>query len=148
MSEASYKTTSVLVTVAALVIIIAGMKAAAAIIVPFIFSIFIAIICSPLLSWLTKRKVPSVLAVLIILFAILLTGFLLMLAVGSSVEQFSKALPGYQANLQGQFNVFINWLAGFGIEVSGSWIREAFNPGSAISLVNQNSRSGPPHPDW
>ena len=137
MSESSYKTTSVIVTMAALVVVIAGMKAASSIIVPFIFSIFIAIICAPLLSWLTKKKVPSVLAVLMILFTVLLTGFLLMLAVGSSIEQFSQALPGYQANLQVQFNGFITWLDGLGFEISGSGIREAFNPGSAISMINK-----------
>ncbi len=137
MSESTYKTTSILVTLAALVVVIAGMKAAASIIVPFIFSIFIAIICAPLLTWLTHRRVPAVLAVLIILFAILLLGFMIMLGVGTSIEQFTKALPGYQANLQGQFNAFINWLADLGIEASGSGIRESFNPGSAIGMVNR-----------
>ncbi len=137
MSESTYRTTSILVTLAALVVVIAGMKAASAIIVPFIFSIFIAIICSPLLSWLTRHKVPSVIAVLIILLAVLFTGFLLMLAVGTSIDLFSKALPGYQKNLQLQFNGFISWLATLGIEVSSTGIREAFNPGSAIGMVNK-----------
>jgi len=137
MSESSYKTTSVLVTLAALVVVIAGMKVAAPIIVPFIFSIFIAIICAPLLSWLTTRHVPAALAVLMILSAIIFIAFLLMLGVGSSIEQFSKALPGYQANLQGQFNAFINWLGSLGIEATSLGISDAFNPGSAFKAVNK-----------
>jgi len=137
MPESHYKTTSVMVTLAAFVVVIAGMKVAAPIIVPFIFSIFIAIICAPLLSWMTQHRVPAVLAVLIILFGILLIGFLIMLGVGTSVEQFSKALPGYQANLQGQFNTFINWLTKLGFDASSSGIRESFNPGSAISMINK-----------
>jgi len=136
MRNTTNKTTSVLITLAALVVVIAGMKAASSIIVPFIFAVFIAIICAPLLSWLTRRGVPAVLAVLIVLFGILLFGFLLMLAMGSSMQSFSNALPGYQANLQQQFNVFINWLTSLGIEVSTTGIREALNPASAIKLVN------------
>lgn len=136
MSNATYKTSSILITLAALVVIIAGMKAATSIIVPFIFSVFIAIICAPPLAWLTRRRVPALLAVLIILVAILLMGFLLALALGTSIEQFTRALPGYQANLQQQFNVFINWMTGLGIDVSTTGIREAFNPASAIKLVN------------
>ncbi|VAX01111.1 Uncharacterized UPF0118 membrane protein [hydrothermal vent metagenome] len=137
MPESAYKTTSVMVSLAALVVVIAGMRVAAPIIVPFIFSIFIAIICAPLLSWMTRHRVPAVLAVLIILSIILLIGFLLMLGIGTSAEQFSKAIPGYQANLQGQFNMFINWLAELGIEVTGSGVRDAFNPGSAIKMINK-----------
>jgi len=136
MRNTTNKTTSVLITLAALVVVIAGMKAASAIIVPFIFAIFIAIICAPLLNWLTRRGVPAVLAVLIILFSILLLGYLLMLAMGTSMQSFSNALPGYQANLQQQFNVFFNWLTRLGIEVSTTGIRDALNPASAIKLVN------------
>ena len=136
MSNTTYKTTSVLITFAALVVIIAGMKASASIIVPFLFAVFIAIICAPPLNWMTRRRVPGVLAVLIILCVILLIGFLLMLVVGTSIQSFTNALPGYQANLQQQFNVFINWLSGLGIDVSTTGIREAFNPSSAIKMVN------------
>jgi len=144
MSNVTYKTSSVLIKLAALVVVIAGMKAATSIIVPFIFAIFIAIICAPLLNWLTRRRIPAVLAVLIILFAILLLGYLLMLAMGTSIQSFSTALPGYQANLQQQFNIFINWLTGLGIEVSTTGIRDALNPASAIKLVNSllNSLGG------
>ena len=137
MSDTGSKTTSVLVTVAALVVTIAGMKAAAEIIVPFIFSVFIAIICAPPLVWMTHRRIPGVLAVLIILFAVVLIGFLLSLAIGTSIEQFTKALPGYQANLQAQFTHFMDGLAGLGIEVSETGFKEAFDPASAIDLVNK-----------
>ncbi len=137
MSDTTFKATSVLLTLAALVVVIAGMKAAASIIVPFLFSVFIAIICAPPLAWMTRRRVPAVLAVLIILLAVLLIGFLLMLAVGTSVQSFSSAMPGYQAKLQQLFNGFIGWLSGMGVELSSTGIREAFDPGSAIKLVNR-----------
>jgi len=144
MSSVIYKPGSTLITLAALVVVIAGMKAATTVIVPFIFAVFIAIICAPPLNWMTRQRVPAVLAVLIILSSILLLGFLLMMVMGTSIHGFSNALPGYQANLQQQFNVFINWLSALGVDVSASGIREAFNPSSAIKMVNSmlNSLGG------
>ena len=47
-----------LVACASIVIVLAGIKAASEIVVPFLLALFIAIICSPLLAFLTKRKVP------------------------------------------------------------------------------------------
>ncbi len=47
-----------LVASASIVIVLAGIKAASEIVVPFLLALFIAIICSPLLAFLTKRKVP------------------------------------------------------------------------------------------
>ena len=91
MSVTTFKTTSVLLSLAALVVIIAGLKAASSIVVPFIFAVFIAIICAPPLGWMTRRRVPAVLAVLIVLCAILLIGFLLMLVVGTSIQNFTKS---------------------------------------------------------
>ena len=48
-----------LVASASIVIVLAGIKAASEIVVPFLLALFIAIICSPLLAFLTKRKVPG-----------------------------------------------------------------------------------------
>jgi predicted PurR-regulated permease PerM len=57
-----------LITAAAFVVLVAGMKAAAAILIPFLLAVFIATLCSPLLYWLQRRGVPNGLAVFISLF--------------------------------------------------------------------------------
>ena len=48
-----------LVAMAALVIVFAGIKLAAEIVVPFLLALFIAIICSPVIKAMTQRKVPD-----------------------------------------------------------------------------------------
>ncbi len=63
----SHKGTYFFVGFAALIIIIAGLKAASEIVVPFMLSMFIAIICTPLLTWLTKHKVPTWLAIILVI---------------------------------------------------------------------------------
>ncbi|HEY3486511.1 MAG TPA: hypothetical protein VGL10_00460 [Gammaproteobacteria bacterium] len=60
MSETTLSTPlRLLIGLAAFVVIIAGMKAAADILMPFLLAAFIAIIAAPAIFWLEKRKVPS-----------------------------------------------------------------------------------------
>ena len=63
----SHRVTYFLVGFASLMIIIASLKAASAIVVPFMLSMFIAIIFAPLLAWLARHKVPIGMAVMIYL---------------------------------------------------------------------------------
>ena len=51
MKDSFAPASRVIMVTAALVIIIAGMKLAAPLLVPFLLSIFIAVISFPLLSW-------------------------------------------------------------------------------------------------
>lgn len=52
-----------LLGIAAVIIILAGVKLAAEIVVPFLLSLFIAIICSPIIKAMTQRRVPHWLAI-------------------------------------------------------------------------------------
>jgi len=53
---------------ASFVIIVAGMKAAESIIVPFLLALFIAIIALPPFLWLQQKKVSKVIACLLSFF--------------------------------------------------------------------------------
>jgi predicted PurR-regulated permease PerM len=61
------KGTQFLITVAAFVIVVAGMRAAEKILVPFLLSAFLAIICATPLFWLRRKRVPTALALLIVI---------------------------------------------------------------------------------
>ncbi len=91
--------TSPLLLTAAFIIIIAGLRAATSIIIPFLLAIFIAIICLPPLRFLQRKNLPNVLAVLIVILGFLFIGFLLILLFESSLGDFSSALPFYQERL-------------------------------------------------
>ena len=41
-----------LVSIAAFIIVVAGLKAAAGLVVPFLLAVFLAILCAPSLAWL------------------------------------------------------------------------------------------------
>ena len=63
----------VLLAAAAFILIVAGIQAAAAILIPFLLAVFIATLCAPLPYWLQRRGVPNGLAVLIIFLGLLVT---------------------------------------------------------------------------
>jgi len=127
--------TRFLLMAAALVILIAGIRVAQPILVPFLLSLFIAIISGPPLSWLHRKGVPRALALLIVVAAVIVIGLILAVLVGNSIDDFSRSLPVYQARLKEQMTVLLAWLGGLGINVPEGSLQEAFNPGAAMKMV-------------
>ncbi len=125
----------ILLTTAAVVIVIAGMKAAAPILVPFLLSGFIAIICAPPLFWLEHRGVPTILALLIVMVAIILLALITATLVGSSVNDFYRDLPLYEARLREETAGLLGWLADKGIDLHTLPLEQILDPGAAMKLV-------------
>ncbi len=128
-------TSQLLITLAAFVIVVAGMSAAKAILVPFLLSIFIAIISAPALSLLRRIGLPQWLALLIVITGVLLLGLLIASLVGSSIEDFSRNLPAYEAKLEQQTAAIVKWLEQLGVDTSSLALTEVFNPGTAVKLT-------------
>ncbi len=120
---------------AAVVIIVAGMRAAEAILVPFLLSLFIAILCSPALTWMKRMGVPSWLAILLIIIVIIVLGVVIGAVVGSSINSFRSDLPLYQQRLQTISIDAMHWLSGYGLEIDANQWRESVNPGAALGFV-------------
>lgn len=124
-----------MITAAAFVIIIAGMRAAEAILVQFLISAFIAIICAPPLFWMQRKGVPTILAILIIVLTIVVVGLLITTVVGTSLNDFSRDLPSYQSRLEGKTAELLEWLEEKGVGINKKGLLQAINPGSAMSFV-------------
>ncbi|QBD76795.1 AI-2E family transporter [Ktedonosporobacter rubrisoli] len=84
-----------------LIIILAGLKFAAPVLAPIILSIFIAVICLPVLRWLERRGVPAWLALVLILIGIVICIALLCVFIYVSLNDLTDRLPDYQKRLQG-----------------------------------------------
>ncbi|PAU88766.1 AI-2E family transporter [Pseudomonas sp. WN033] len=89
---------------AAVVIVLAGLKAISSIVTPFLLAAFLAIICAPPLTWMQRRGVPSPLSVLILFSVVGLTFFLLFLALKDAAESLATHAPLYQARFSGWMN--------------------------------------------
>lgn len=120
---------------AAFIVVVAGMKAAESLLVPFLLSVFIAVICSPPLAWMHKRGVPYLIALLVIIGVIVIFGVLVGAVVGASVNSFSQDLPEYQEKLRGLSASFLSWLSGLGVNLADTHLKDSFNPGTAMSMV-------------
>jgi len=135
IAEQPTKAAHVLLSIAAFIIVVAGMSAAKAIIVPFLLASFISIISSPPLFWLKERKVPTWLALLIVMFAILF--FLLLIAglVASSVNDFSGKVPFYEARLTAQTDAVLGWLERIHVDVARLELEKIFNFAAVMKFV-------------
>ena len=119
----------------ALVISLAGIKVAAPIVVPFLLSLFVAIICNPAINFLEGKKVPRELAITIVILTIFSLFIVLGGVVGAAVNDFRKAIPTYEAQLSEQITWLVNWLASHNISISMGEIKGYFDPSKVMNVV-------------
>jgi predicted PurR-regulated permease PerM len=120
---------------ASFVIVVAGMKAASSILVPFFLAVFIAVICTPPLFWLQRKGVPKVLALTFILVAILIVGILFGALIGPSLNDFLRSLPDYQERLSTHIAALISWLREKGVNIPAEEVPLTLNPGWVMNLA-------------
>jgi len=130
-----------LLLAAAFVLVVAGMREAQSIIVPFLISALAAVVCAPPLFWMRRRGVPAALAVSVVVLGILVLVLLVGAIAGSSVQGFSDAVPTYQARLEQQTAAFVAFLEEHGIPIEQETLLEQFNPGAAIQYASRVIRS-------
>jgi predicted PurR-regulated permease PerM len=123
------------VVAAALVVIVAGMRAAAELLVPLLVSGFLALICGPALVWLRRKGVPSGLAVALIVLGLVGIGTGVGLLVGSSINDFYQALPEYQERIQEQSRSLMVWFENLGLAVPDTLLSDVIQPGAVMQLA-------------
>jgi len=124
-----------LFTMAAFVVVVAGMRAAEPVVVPFLLSMFMAIVAGPPVFWLERRGLPRLLAMLTVLAALAGVGLAISALVGSSIRKFTRELPIYKSRLKEETQGFIDWLHGHGLPVSQEELSQYLDPGAAIQLA-------------
>lgn len=122
---------------AATIVVLAGLKLAAELIVPFLLAAFIALLCSAPLFWLNRKKVPNAVSVVIVVLGLLGLGTIIGVTAGASINSLTRSLPTYHEVLQMQFNGLLLTMEKFGLDVSEykESITSIFDPSSAIGLV-------------
>ncbi|MGI9303133.1 MAG: AI-2E family transporter [Gammaproteobacteria bacterium] len=125
-----------LISVAAFVIVVAGMKFAGPILVPFLLSGFFAIIAAPVLFWLKRWRVPVPAGILVVVVGIVVIVLAITGLVGSSVDDFSNNMPFYQQRLGEIASGSLNQLTRLGVEVSSDAVLAQFDPAMALNLIN------------
>ena len=129
------KTSRIILVAAALVIVIAGMKQAASLLVPFLLSVFIAVLCFPLMQTLQKKGIRKNSSLLIVAGLVLVVGLAVAMLVGSSADDFSRNLPAYQARITQQWQVLIEWMLAHGIALPSDYLSSNVDPKAAMKMV-------------
>lgn len=120
---------------AAVIIVFAGIKTAAAIIVPFLLSLFIAIILMPALRFLIRYKIPMMPAMVLIVLFLICIVFLLGMLVGSAIQDFSANLPVYEASLRERLGGTLAQLESLGVQVPEAEVRRMLDPGAIFGYM-------------
>ncbi|ALB56593.1 AI-2E family transporter [Cronobacter universalis] len=84
---------------AALVIILAGIHAAADMIVPLLLALFLAIVLNPLVTWFMRRGFRRPVAITIVVFVMLIGLTLLLGVLAASFNEFIALMPKYNKEL-------------------------------------------------
>ena len=127
----------VLITGASVVVVVAGLRVAGPIVVPVLFSAFLAVLALPPIHWLQQRKVPDALAVTLVFVGVLGGFSLVSIMLGNSVSSFSDNLPEYEASLIAMTENWIVWLAGQGFELSKDSLLDQIEPGQAADFAGK-----------
>lgn len=130
-----------LLVTAAFIIVVAGMRAAESLLVPFFLSLFIAIICTPLLTMMKSYRIPTGISILLIIIFMVIIGLSIGAVVGSSINSFTNDLPEYQQRLLERSSDLQQWLMGMGIAIDGDVWREVVNPSAALTMAGNTLTS-------
>ena len=125
---------------AALIVIVAGMKLASEIVVPFFLAIFIAVVAGGPIGWLEQRKVPLWLAILLVLSALVVAFAGLGALIGQSVTQFLAQLDFYQHRVAELSHAALRLLSRIGVHFDGGALADYLNPGEIMQLVGATLR--------
>ena len=127
--------TRILIIAAALVIIIGGINQAQSVLVAFLIALFLATLGTPPVLWLARKRIPSVVAVLLVVAGMIAVLLITGAIVGASINSFYTELPVYQTRLQEQVTVFHAFLATKGIPGTDKILLEYINPAAVMNLT-------------
>ncbi len=131
----SKQATPYLVAFASLIVIIAGLKVAAPLLVQLLMALFIAIICMPSIRWMEDHKVPRSLAIVIVLTVILAFVYAVVALVGDSINAFNGNKAFYIEQLGSRVKSIVSWGASHGMPVENVNLASAFEKADIMSLV-------------
>ena len=127
--------TRLLMNLAAFTVIVAGLKMANALVVPFILAVFIAMVVSPMVLWLRGHGIPNGLAILVVVLLMLSVGLVLGAVIGSAMVNFQQDLPEYSSKLAAMSSGVQEMLSNRGIAISAEQWKNSFDPGALMTLV-------------
>ena len=127
-----YKT---ILTISGLIIIFAGLKVADKIIVPFLLSMFIALISFPLLKFFQSKKINTPISVSLVLITIVSVSFAFAALIGTSINSFRRSLPEYKEKINVGIDNISRIAENFNINLDKNFLYEYIDPNFIMQSV-------------
>jgi AI-2 transport protein TqsA len=125
---------------ACLVVVIAGLRMGASVLLPFAFALFLSVLSMPLMLKLQSLRIPASLSILITIMVIgaIFSGIILLAT--QSVADLQSQLPSYQFRLR---TLYDSWISGLS-DRAGVPLKQYLNlglidPGAALGLFGQTA---------
>ncbi|MCK9491850.1 MAG: AI-2E family transporter [Sulfurimonas sp.] len=119
---------------ASVIVILAGIKSASEIVVPFLLSLFIAIILSPSYNYFNKKGLPNVLSLTLVMSLFVILLLLVAKLIGSSVQEFSSNISVYEQQLSSSFDKLFEIFMNMGFELPKSELLSIIDPKQIMQL--------------
>ena len=117
-----------LIVMASIIIVLAGVKSASSIIVPFLLSLFLAIILSPSYSYLNKKGLPHIISLITVISFFIITIVLVGKLIGASVMEFNTKIDFYTVQLLNYFHIIVDFAEKFGLSLSNEGLANLIQP--------------------
>ena len=123
----------VMLGLAAMVVVFVGMRLAAPILNPILFSVVLALLFSPIYAWLRRRRIPTPLALVIMLVGLSVLFIGIFLILGISIARFSGDIASYTGKLNVQVGNVQDLAKSLGL--SDVNIRDAVKPSALAGAI-------------
>src|SRR5215217_4879349 len=123
----------VVLLLAALVVVFVGMRLGAPILDPIFFVVVLALLFSPIYAWLRRRRVPTPLALVIMLVGLTLLFLAIAGIMGVSIARFSGEIGSYTSKLSSQLDNIQSLTKSLG--VSQADLHKALSPSALTGAI-------------
>ena len=123
----------VVLLLAALVVVFAGMKLAAPILDPILFAVVLALLFSPIYGWLRQHRIPTPLALVIMLVGLSVLFLGLFFLMGVSIARFSGELGSYTGKLNDQLGNIEGLTKSLGVTTAD--LHKALSPSALTGAI-------------
>ena len=123
----------VMLVLATTVVVFAGMRLAAPILDPILFAVVLALLFSPVYAWLRRRRVPTPLALVIMLVGLTVLFLAIAGILGVSIARFSGDIASYTSKLNGQLDNIQSLTKSLG--VSKADLHKALSPSALTGAI-------------
>ncbi|WP_294962689.1 AI-2E family transporter [Sulfurimonas sp.] len=122
------------IVLASVIIVLAGVKSATSIVIPFLLALFIAIILSPSYNYFNKKGIPNGLSLTFVITLFII--FLMFVAklIGTSAQEFSSNIGFYEEQLSGSLHKLTQLAISLGVELPEKEITSIINPKQIMQL--------------